>query len=160
MLRCQIGIKYGICVAFPVALIHVNTLVCFPGVCWYTIGGMSLWQVVETHRNTNVAGKADVDAEVNKSLFPGTFRKKGKKSQGSYFYRCADANHNQCPVPRSWSVGCNSKKVTTPSRWTTGLGFCHTVLFIEQLSMFLAIYAMSSGHSLVTKFILCFNVLF
>ncbi len=109
-LRCQTGIKYGICVASPVALIDVNAFVCFPGVCWYTVCGMSLWQVVEAHRNTNVAGKADVDAEVNKSLFPGTFRKKGKKSQGSYFCGCADDNHNQCPVPRSCSAGCNSKK--------------------------------------------------
>lgn len=137
-LRCQIGIKYGICLAFPVALIDVNTLVCLPGVCWYTGTGMSLWQVVETHRNAYVAGEADVDAEVNKSLFPGTFRKKGKKSQGSYFYRCADDNHNQCPVPCSCSAGCHFKKVTTPSNWNTGSGFCHTVLFIEKLSMFLA----------------------
>lgn len=38
------------------------------------------------------------------------------------------------------------KKVTTPSHWTTGLGFCHTVLFKEQLSMFLASYAMPSGY--------------
>lgn len=153
MVHCQMGIKYGICLAFPVALIDVNTFVCFPGVCCYFVGGMSLWQVVETHRNTNVAGKADVDAEVNKSLFPGTFReKKGKKSQGSYFYRCADANHNQCPVPCSCSAGCNSKKVTTPSHWMTGLGFCHTVLFIEQHSMFLAIYAMSSCYKIHTMF--------
>lgn len=78
-LRCQIGIKNGICLAFPVALIDVNTFVCLPGVCWYTGTGMLLRQVVETHRNTNVAWEADVDAEVNKSLFPGTFR--GKKER-------------------------------------------------------------------------------
>jgi len=91
---------------------------------------MSLWQVVETHRNANVAGEANVDAEVNKSLFPGTFRrrKKEKKSQGSYFYRCAADNHNQCPVPCSCSAGCYSKKVKTPSNWNTGSGFCHVTL--------------------------------
>lgn len=78
-LRCQIGIMYGICVASPVALIEVGA-VCFSGVCWNTVAWMSLWQVVETHGNANVAGEADVDAEVNKSLFSGTFRKKGEKS--------------------------------------------------------------------------------
>ncbi len=39
------------------------------------------------------------------------------------------------------------KKVKTPSHCTTGLGFCHTVLFKEQPRMFLA----SPKHSLDTK---------
>jgi len=82
-LCCQIGIKYGICLAFPVALFDEKTFVCLPGVCWYT--GMSLWQVVETHRNANVAGEANVDAEVNKSLFPRTFRRRKKRKEISRF---------------------------------------------------------------------------
>lgn len=125
----------------------MNAFVCFPGMCWYTVSGMSLWQVVEAHRNTNVAGKADIDAEVNKSSFPGTFRKKGKKSQGSYFYGCAMTIIINVPFLVYALLVATLKKVTTPSHCTTGLGFCHTVLFKEQLRLFLA----SPKHSLDTK---------
>lgn len=127
-LHCQIGIKYGICVASPVALIDVNAFVCFLGVCWYTVSGMSLWQVVEAHGNTNVAGKADVNAEVNKSLFPRTFRKKEKNLKVLI----------SIDVPMTIIINvlflvhallvATLKKVTTPSRCTTGLGFCHRAL--------------------------------
>lgn len=108
-----------------------------PGVLWVTTSGISLWQIVETHGYTNVAGEANVDAEVNKSVFPWTWRKK-ERCRGSYFYWCSDASHKQLDVLFLCSClgGASLKKVTTP--WKTGLSFCHTVLFKEHLGLFLA----------------------
>ena len=49
---------------------------------WGEEGG-SLWQVVETHRDTDVARETDVNAEVNQSLFRWACRERERDRGGT-----------------------------------------------------------------------------